>query len=806
MLDLRDQLQATLGAAYTIERELGGGGMARVFVATETALGRTVVIKVLPPEMRGAVTVERFRREVLLAARLRHAHLVPLLSAGDADGVPYFTMPFVEGESLRARLARDGALPIAEAVRLLRDVSDALAHAHREGFVHRDLKPENILLEHGHAFVADFGVAKALTSAATAPPTDGTRGVLTTSGLAVGTPAYMAPEQVLADPGADHRVDLYALGCVAYEMLAGGPLFGGTTPHALVAAHIAQMPQALAARRSEVPADLSALVMRLLEKRPEDRPQSAADVLETLERLDSRSGLPQRLRSRRIDPAARTRWAAAVGALLVVTLIAAGVVLATRSASHRPESATTVVRAVGTRPAITAVAVLPLVNVGGSTDGDYFADGMTDELAGALADVEGLRVAARSSAFALKGTQLDAAALGRALNVGALLEGSVRRAGGRLRVATQLVSAADGLTLWSHSYEREERDVFAVQDEIARAVANALSLALRGGGAVAGEHPANAEAHDLYLRGLYHFRKVTKPELLRSVAFYEQALARDSTYALAWAALAVSWETLADDWVAPGEAYPKAKVAAERALSLDPRLPTAHTARGGVLYFYEWKPAEAEREFLRALALSASTPEVGLFYSDLLASTGRADSALALARRSHAADPLYVDMSTQFGDMLRITGRADEALAVYRAALDLEPNRSDAWQGIGDVLAARGRRAEALAAYRRLPGKGVLARVATAVTLVELGRRDEARRELAALVAESRRRYVRAEQVAAVYVALGERDSAFVWLDRALRDRSSGMMRLASPTMARYWDPIRADPRFRQLLREVGIT
>jgi tetratricopeptide (TPR) repeat protein/tRNA A-37 threonylcarbamoyl transferase component Bud32 len=278
---LREQLQDTLGEGYRLERELGGGGMSRIFLATETALGRRVVVKVLPPDFAAAVSAERFRREIQLAARLQHPHIVPLLSAGESGGLLYYTMPFVEGESLRVRLARDGALSVEQVVRVLRDVADALAYAHECGVAHRDVKPDNVLLSRGHALVADFGVAKALSAAATSPAS------VTATSVTVGTPLYMAPEQIAADPQTDHRADIYALGVVAYELLAGRPPFGGASPQALFAAHMIQSPEPLGHHRPGVPARLERLVMRCLEKRPADRPQSAGEVVRELEAVTS---------------------------------------------------------------------------------------------------------------------------------------------------------------------------------------------------------------------------------------------------------------------------------------------------------------------------------------------------------------------------------------------------------------------------------------------------------------------------------------------------------------------------------------
>src|SRR6266540_5158978 len=284
MSELRDQLQRTLGDSYSLERELGGGGMSRVFVAEETSLGRKVVVKVLPPDLAAAVNLERFRREIQLAAKLQHPHIVPVLSAGVSEGLPYYTMPFIEGESLRAKLSRGGELPIHDAVRILRDVLSALSYAHDHGVVHRDIKPDNILLTGPHAVVADFGVAKAL-SASTNPGSS-----LTSLGVALGTPAYMAPEQAAADPTTDHRADIYAVGAVAYEMLAGRPPFTGPTLQAVLAAHVNTQPDPVTRYRESVAPGLAALVMRCLAKRPADRFQSANEIVEQLEQMVTPSG------------------------------------------------------------------------------------------------------------------------------------------------------------------------------------------------------------------------------------------------------------------------------------------------------------------------------------------------------------------------------------------------------------------------------------------------------------------------------------------------------------------------------------
>ncbi|MDQ6888312.1 MAG: protein kinase [Gemmatimonadota bacterium] len=798
--DLRDQLQSTLASSYTLERELGGGGMSRVFVATEIALGRKVVVKVLPPELAAAVSVERFKREIQLAARLQHSHIVPLLTAGDSDGLPYYTMPLVDGESLRSRLSRGGELPIPEALKILRDTTTALAYAHGQGVVHRDIKPENILVTAHDALVADFGVAKAISASATSAESG-----LTTLGLALGTSAYMAPEQASGDPAVDHRADLYAWGVLAYELLSGSTPFTGRTPQQLLAAHVSEIPEPLAKRRPGVPFALADLVMRCLEKRPADRPQSADEIVRALDTVATPSGVSRRSA---IPATSRYRQAAYAGAAIVVVAVAyGGYVAAHRSPVGKPthgaaarESSATLARTTTAG----SVAVLPFVNVGGRPEEDYFSDGMTDELANALSKVPRLRVASRTSTFAFKGKSADIGDIGRTLKVGSVLEGSVRRDGRKLRIRAQLTDVTDGLALWSESYERELKDVFQVQDEIANAIVGALRLTLATGAPPhwAGGGTESLEAHDLYLRARFLQRKLTEPDLRRSLELYRQALDLDPNYALAWSGIATSWDWLADDWVAPRDAYPIAKEAALKAIALDSTLSDPHAELSLVLASYDWDFAASAREGERAIALNPNDAYSYEAYSWVLSAIGKLDSAMAMAKRAQLLDPLAPFPTTYLGDVLALTGDYTSAIEEYRKALELNSAYSLALLHTGDALLAAGRPAEALTFFRRGPDFGVRGRSGLARALAQNGQPDEARRLAAALERESAHRYIRLEEIAAIYVSLGDTRSAFEWLERAYQNRSAGMIGLKTDPR---WSPIRADPRFISLMKKVGL-
>jgi serine/threonine-protein kinase len=807
--ELREHLQTTLGSAYTIERELGGGGMSRVFVATETALGRRVVVKVLPPELSGELSAERFKREITLAARLRHPHIVPVHAAGEAGGLLYYTMPLVEGESLRARLARGGELPVGEAVRVLREVADALGYAHGKGVVHRDIKPENILLEHAHAVVADFGVAKALAAATQgAHPGEGT---LTSLGVALGTPAYMAPEQAAGDPGVDHRADLYALGVVAYEMLTGAAPFAGRPSQALLAAHATEPPESITKRRPGLPAGLAALVMRLLEKRPADRPQGAEEIVHALEGIATPSegatpAAPART-ARLRTPHRRLLWA--VSALILVAAVGTSAYWrwgrsGARQSAAAARPASSLIRPA---PVSKSIAVLPLASVGADTANSYFADGMTEAFITALAQVPGLRVTPRTSAFALRGQALSARQVGETLHVASVLEGSVQRAGERLRFAVRLTDAAKDSAMWAATYEGDRRDIFRLQDSIARAVVSALQLRLAGGAAqpLVREATRSLAAHELYLRGRYFWNQRTPSALRTAARYFEQAIARDSSYAEAYAGLAETYVVFPTyDVSSPREGYPRAKAAALKALALDSTLAGAHAVLAHSRMRYEWDWPGAKREFRHALALDPSNATTHSWYAEYFDALGRHEEAAAESDLALALDPLSRIIGVVKAGELYFGRRNDEALAQLRRALELDPNFARAHADLGRVYLATGRPAAAvteLETARRLSGRsydiGVLASAYAAA-----GQRDRALGIVRELAQARRHEYVRPMALVLAYAGLGDTDQAVAWLARAVDERDTGVIFLRLDPL---FDPLRSEPRFTALVKRVGL-
>ena len=800
MNNVRDELQAALGDGYTLERELGGGGMSRVFVAPEHALGREVVVQVLSSERAAVLSAERFTREIKLAAALQDPHIVPVLVAGTtSEGLPYYTMPFVRGDSLRARLVA-GPVPVAEALGILRNIAQALAYAHERGIVHRDIKPENVLLSRGTAVVTDFGIAKALSASTT--KVEGN--TLTSLGTSIGTPAYMAPEQALGDVNTDARADLYAWGVVAYELLTGvHPFAARSTPQAMVAAHISEAPPLLNAARLLVPLDVAALVMQCLEKDPAQRPASADTLLTRLASVTTGSGEQAAAPRRRRTPLV------AVSVVVAVLAVGGWALLRPRAtaSSASPTGAETGPVATDSASPIRSLVVLPFESVGGDTANAYFAEGMADELSNALGKVPGLQLAGRSSAAAFRGKQKSAQEIGAALNVGGVLEGTVRRAGGKVRVATQLTNARTGLVLWNDSFERDAKDVFAVQDDIAQAIVRALQVTLAGGAAPAptaavARGTANLEAYDLYQRGAY-FLERRGPSLLRARDYFQQATARDPQFARAYAALGLTWAHMATYAVVPTlEVIAPAVAASEHAVALDSLSADAWAALGWArMLGHQWRAADEATQ--RAVRLDARNAVAQAIRARYLAVVGRVDEAAEATLVAMALDPGVVGHTYQAAQLLALAGRYPEAIRFVNRSWEIDSTLSSTsvhvtllWEG-GQVAEAR-RRAEVL--LRLSPYPGAINRAIHVIAKTG----DPGR--AATLLRQQRARFAGRDEGGSVWysawIALGDTAQALTALEESAR---RGELGVTIPLGSQHFDPVRASPRFAAIVRTLGL-
>ena len=783
-MDLRSQLQATLGDAYTLEREVGGGGMSRVFIAEDTQLHRRVAVKVLSPELAAGLSAERFRREVTLAASLQQANIVPLHAAGESGGLPYYTMPWIEGRSLRARLAEAGALPVGDAVSILRDVSRALAYAHDRGVVHRDIKPENVLLSGDTAVVTDFGIAKALEASRTGAAVPS----LTQTGAAPGTPAYMAPEQAVGD-AVDHRADIYALGLVAYEMLAGHhPFAASVTAQQMIGAHLSTRPAPLRAGRTEVPEPLAALVERCLEKDAAQRPQSVREVLAALDTITSAPGIARGARP------FRPALAAAGAALLVVVALGAWLALGRKGgATGAPEAA--------------SLAVLPFANVGGDSAQDYLADGMSDELSTALGKIPGVHVIARTTANRYRGRRdLDLRDVGRSLGVAYVVQGTVRPIGTRLRVSVQLANAASGVETWADAFDRESKDLFAVQDDITRAVVAALGSRLaRQAPATPGATPSQGtkdlEAYDLYMRGEYRLR-LRGPGVRVAAEDFERAIARDSMFARAHSGLSLTLEMF--PYFVGGfarELGPRGAREARRALALDPTLGEPRVALG-LAHAYEYRWDSALVELRQAVALDSTDASNHHQYARLLLYRGDLAGSLVELQKARALDPTSALYSGWLAADYLMLGRLDDAKAEENRALEIDSTNVVANQFRTQVALALGTPAGIRAAADRLPRAlpwiGVWAN-AHAVT----GDRAGAERVITDLERLKPMPEFGYLAVAMARIGLGDKAHALDALERAMDAREAWT--LFQPLQAPVFDPLRSDPRWAALLQRVGL-
>ena len=773
--DIPSGLAAALASRYTIERELGRGGMAVVYLAHDLKHDRKVALKVLQPDVAEGVKAERFLGEIQIAAKLTHPHILGLHDSGEAAGLLYYVMPYVEGESLRDRLTREKQLPVEAALRITRDVASALGYAHSQGVVHRDIKPENILLLHGEGLVADFGIARALSAA-------GGQGV-TEAGLAVGTPAYMSPEQA-SGAAVDGRSDVYSLGCVAYEMLAGHPPFAGQNTQEVLARHALDPVPSLKAARPDIPEFVERAVRKALAKVPADRWPTPAALLAALR-------VPSEVPARR----RRTLTYAVLG----VAILIAGAALGSRTLRKRV-------------PAEQSVAVLPFLNMSGDTANEYFSDGMSEELINALVQVNGLQVPARTSAFAFKGKNVDIREIGRELNVSNVVEGSVRRAGDRVHVTAQLISVTDGYHRWSETFDRQLRlsDVIAVQEEIARAIVNALQvrLASTAGTTLVRSHTSDLQAYDLYLQGQYLWNQRTPWSVKESIRRFEAAIARDPNYAPAYAGLSFAYwvvhQLQLDSIAVDDSAIAREGRAARKAVALDDHLAEGHAALGQALGA-AGNSDEALRDDRRAIELNPRYGWAHSVYALNLCARGRDDSAVAEARLAVRLDPLSASIIP--AAVLLVTRHYDEALEAARTSARVGPGYRGGQGFLGRVYLATGRVPEAIAELQQAlvlglkQGRGFLGNA-----YARAGRRREALALLDELERDRRmtrdirhRRQVVLD-IAMIEVGLGQNERAVQTLLSEEHPRYNFQV-LRDPA----FDPIAHDPRYLGILRKMGV-
>jgi TolB-like protein/tetratricopeptide (TPR) repeat protein/predicted Ser/Thr protein kinase len=748
MQDPTEVLAAALGGRYQIRRELGRGGMATVYLASDLRHGRDVALKVLREDI--GLGAERFLREIRVVAGLRHPHILPLHDSGEAGGLLFYVMPYVPGLSLQDWLAQAKALAARDALLIAAEVAEALDHAHRHGVVHRDIKPGNILLEENHAVVTDFGIARALREAGDDRTTQ--------AGIAIGTPAYMSPEQITGEHVIDGRSDIYSLGCVLFEMLAGKPPFRGANSAATMGARLVSPPPRPSSVTDAVTEEIDTAVLRALAVDPADRYTTASDM------------------------------AAALRAIATTPQVNA----------HAPAGG----------PSAASIAVLPFTNMSGDADNEYFADGISEEIINALAKLGHLRVASRTSAFAYKGQDSDIRRIGDQLNVAHVLEGSVRRAGRRLRVAAQLISVRDGYHIWSERFDRDFDDVFAIQDEIAQAIVTNLEVKLgrRSDARIVKPSTENLKAYNLFLEGRYHWIRRGE-SLIHAERCLSEAVELDPAFALAHSSLADTRNLLG--WYrmrAPADVFPLAKASAERAIALDADLAEAYTSLGFALMCYDRDADAAERAFSTSLSLNPAYPTAHHWYAELLMSQGRTQEAVAEARKAQELDPLGLIINTVRG-MAHYFDR-DFAASVTECRRTLAMDQAFGpvmiWLGLSHI--GLGEYAEAVRVFeeeQRVSGVAAATRAFQGVALARAGRSADAERVLTELRERATRQYVSAFDIALLEYELGNMVPARDELRRAVDERSVWLVWAAADPLL---DTMRRDARLGHLLGGRGAS
>src|SRR2546430_3278161 len=769
---------------YELLEEIGRGGQGVVYRARQKSLNRIVALKVIGlAHWATEAHVKRFRLEAEAAASLNHPCIVPIYEVGERDGACYFSMGLVEGGQLDA-VAKREPIPIRRAAELIAKLARTVSYAHEHGILHRDIKPGNILLDaKGEPHLTDFGLARLVETEST----------VTRTMEVLGTPSYMAPEQAVGNnAGVTRATDIYGLGAVLYQLLTGHPPFAGGTTFETVRLVLDTEPRQPRLLNPKVDRDLATICLKCLDKDPQRRYSSALALAEDLERWLKHE--PIRGRRTGIFTGGRkwmrrNRKLVATGAACL--LVGAAVIWLFRGELFRASQF---------NPPEKSIAVLPFLDLSQSKDQEYFCDGISEEILHALAKVDGLRVTGRTSSFSFKGTSVNARKVGEKLNVENVLEGSLRREGNRIRLTAQLINARDGFHLWSETYERELKDVFAVQDEITRSIVDALKIKL----AVAPPAHArqNTEAYDLYLQGLYFSNKSDEEELRKSLDLFQRSLEKDPNSARAWIGIAKAWIWLADAYVKPLEAYSKVKEAASKALALDERNAEAHSYLGETKRILDRNLSGEDEELKRALEIDPNAVDAHLFMSFLKSAQGELEEAVQEIEEAERLDPLSPPVCFVAVLWYRSADRIEDAINAGQRSVQLDPNYVYFDPPLADAYREKGDFNQAVALYEKAQAATHFPSPGLGITYAKMGRREDCRHVVDQLIEKSRQQYVAADSIAAVYVALGEKDEALRWLERAFEEHSGSFY---SYLFRPEFRPLRSDPRFADLLRRTGI-